>query len=255
MNVVIAAIHGILTGQTNPTWPDRLEAWMFQRDPEVKVLKKHYCAGPFPRWNCWVEDPRLAREIADELNLYTAATKKPGVWFIAHSNGAVIALLAAGLLIKQGTKVEGLILTGAACEPDIDLNGVLEWQCRGMLGSAIAYSSPDDRVLSLEPGRRRDGVVGLFARVAGWCWGKIIYPYGALGRSGWLLDGQSVGANEPRVPGAALFSRWFTGGHSVYFTPGNMLGTFERFYQDVKNANAEKLQRYKVTGKTLKCET
>jgi len=39
MNKLIAVIHGILTGQTEPSWPDRFDAWMFQRDRHIKVLK------------------------------------------------------------------------------------------------------------------------------------------------------------------------------------------------------------------------
>src|SRR4051812_39489757 len=111
MPTIVAAIHGILTGQTDPSWPDKLDAWMLQRDGKVKVLKKEYVAGPFPRWNCWVKDPLLARGLANEIELFVRANEKPltpalsrsdgerenalSVWFVAHSNGAVIALLAA----------------------------------------------------------------------------------------------------------------------------------------------------------------
>src|SRR5439155_6122308 len=117
MQAIIAALHGILTSQTDPSWPDKFDAWMFRRDPEVKVLKKEYRAGPFPRWNCWVKDPLLARSLANELALFVSATNpQPSIWLVAHSNGAVIALLAARLLIKRGFKIGGLILSGAACE-------------------------------------------------------------------------------------------------------------------------------------------
>src|SRR2546426_12153372 len=70
MRALVAAIHGILTNQTDPSWPDKLDAWMFDRDPEVKVLKKEYRAGPFPRWNCQVKDPLLAHSLANELELF-----------------------------------------------------------------------------------------------------------------------------------------------------------------------------------------
>ncbi len=164
MKAIVAAIHGILTNQTDPSWPDKFDAWVFERDPEVKVLKKEYRAGPFPRWNCWVKDPLLARSLANELELFLASAppirspstpaprpSPPSFWLVAHSNGAVIALLAARNLIERGHKIGGLILTGAACEADIDRNEILEWQCRGMLGTAIAYSSAEDQVLSGAP--------------------------------------------------------------------------------------------------------
>jgi len=70
MPTLLAAIHGILTSQTDPSWPDKLDAWMLRRDTSVKVLKKEYAAGPFPLWNCWVKDPRLARGLANEIELF-----------------------------------------------------------------------------------------------------------------------------------------------------------------------------------------
>src|SRR5207237_755669 len=188
MRAVVTAIHGILTSQTDPSWPDKFDAWMFEHDPEVKVLKKEYCAGPFPRWNCWVKDPLLARSLTNEIELFvrgrdargaggdacpTTAAAGPTTWFVAHSNGAVIALLTASRLIERGYKIGGLILTGAACEADIARNGILEWQSRGMLGSAIAYSSQEDLVLA---GDARDLTFetrpSAAARLCSWLWGR-----------------------------------------------------------------------------------
>src|SRR6185503_258521 len=117
---------------------------------------------PFPRWNCWVKDPLLARSLANEIELFLAPNSKPEaisghstsppapppLWFVAHSNGAEIALLAAKCLIGRGHKIAGLIFTGAACEADVRINGVLEWQSRGLLGAAIPSSSAEDAVLS-----------------------------------------------------------------------------------------------------------
>src|SRR5881409_3497050 len=124
MRAIVAAIHGILTNQTDPSWPDKLDAWMFDRDPEVKVLKKEYHAGPFPRWNCQVKDPLLAHSLANELELFLSSALRPQssalppIWLVAHSNGAVIALLTAKTLIQHGYRIGGVILTGAACEAD-----------------------------------------------------------------------------------------------------------------------------------------
>jgi hypothetical protein len=255
MKALIAALHGILTNQTDPSWPDKFDAWMYRRDPEVKVLKKEYRAGPFPRWNCWFKDPFLARSLANEIELFleqgigaqttsksgsrfmyeprtlsghvsdsehtpppsraasngAPAFLRPLVWFVAHSNGAVIALLTAKRLIARGYQVGGLILSGAACEADVAKNGVLEWWRDGALGTAIAYSSVDDHVL---PGR---GIYRLLA-----------WPYGALGRTGWLWDGKPV----DEWPGQ-IFTCWFPGGHSTYFTPQNIENTFEQIYSDI----------------------
>src|SRR5436190_2662680 len=97
MKTLLVAIHGIMTNQTNASWPDKLDAWMFEHDPEIKVIKKEYRAGPFPRWNCRVKDPHIADSLANELELFLTpeADDPPDLWFVAHSNGAVIALLTA----------------------------------------------------------------------------------------------------------------------------------------------------------------
>jgi hypothetical protein len=290
MNALVVAIHGILTSQTDPSWPDKLDAWMYRRDPEVKVLKKEYAAGPFPRWNCWVKDPLLARGLANEIELFGASPSQglfetcdsrggrrsnqpergsssaqnpprclggcnsrtpsqrsnalPPLWFVAHSNGAVIALLVTKRLIARGCRVGGLILTGAACEADVEGNGVLAWRRDGLLGVAIAYSSPDDFVLDGDPldtapGGRRP----VFARLREFLWGKLMWPYGCLGRTGWVRGGKPFQAapgteRTDEASGAArqpLFTRWFRGGHCGYFKPETIEATFEQIYQDIQN--------------------
>lgn len=150
MHTLLVALHGILTRQTDPSWPDRLDAWMARRDPGVKVLKKEYAAGPFPRWNCVVKNPRLARALEAEILLFVENGRfaLPPTWLVAHSNGAVIALRVTQRLIARGHRVGGLILTGAACPADVRANGVWNWCQTGRLGAAIAYCSAEDRVLA-----------------------------------------------------------------------------------------------------------
>src|SRR6267142_20762 len=131
MRTLLVAIHGIMTNQTSASWPDKLDAWMFDRNPDIKVIKKEYKAGPFPRWNCYVKDPHLATSLANELELFLDRhpldpSPQPALWFVAHSNGAVIALLTAKILAQRGYNIDGMILTGAACDADIAKNGILE---------------------------------------------------------------------------------------------------------------------------------
>ncbi len=233
---LIAAIHGILTGQTEPSWPDRFDAWFFRRAPEIKVLKKEYRAGPFPRWNCLVKDPWLARSLANEIELFLQprSGSRPGLWMIAHSNGAVIALLTARLLIERGFRIEGIILSGAACESDIESNGILEWQGRGMLGVAIAYSSREDKVLDpmvSDPASCRSGFLG---RIGRWFWGKLLWPYGSLGCTGWTLDGKPLDTDSPGL--STIRTCWFKGGHGSYFAHDNCERTFEQIFRDVRRA-------------------
>jgi pimeloyl-ACP methyl ester carboxylesterase len=247
MSKLIAAIHGILTGQTEPSWPDRFDAWIFQRAPEIKVLKKEYRAGPFPRWNCWVKDPLLARSLANEIELFLQphSESRPSLWMIAHSNGAVIALLAATRLIERGFRIDGLILTGAACESDIESNGILEWQGRGMLGVAIAYSSREDKVLEAmvsDPGAPRSG--GL-RRIGRWLWGKLLWPYGSLGRTGWTLEGRPFCTETSGL--STIQTRWFKGGHGTYFTRENSERIFRQILQDVQG-NVERRDKCRITN-------
>jgi hypothetical protein len=232
--VFIAAIHGILTRQTDPSWPDRLDAWLYRRDPGLRVLKKEYRAGPFPRWNCWVKDPLLAKGLAAEIELLLASPAQspvtaptPEPWIVAHSNGAVIALLTTRRLIDRGARIGGLILTGAACQADLAQNGVLDWIRAGQLGWAIAYSSRDDRVLPAGPLPGAGCVAGLRAAL----WRALTWPWGSLGRTGWLHHGR---APEPGLAGGErILTRWFSGGHSAYFDSQHGEPLFEQLYKDI----------------------
>jgi hypothetical protein len=230
---LVVAIHGIMTGQTPASWPDKLDAWMLRRDPRIKLLKKEYRAGPFPRWNCWIKDPWLARGLVNELELFLDNASCPAdehwaavdlasmeVWFVAHSNGAVISLLAAKRLIARGYRIAGVFFTGAACDAELSRNGVLKWLEAGQLGCAIACCSHEDAVLGL---------------------GKLIWPYGALGRTGWCLNGEPFAPCRVEDPFFdRIQTRWYPGGHSRYFAPDRMEKTFEQIYQAVAGRRPER---------------
>ena len=259
MKTLLVAIHGILTNQTDASWPDKLDAWMFTRDPSVKVLKKEYAAGPFPHWNCWIKDPALAHSLANELELFLQPdhgspsppleerdgerrpfsrqrvphqsinppihqSAPPALWFVAHSNGAVIALLTAQILIARGYTIAGIILTGAAVEADICKNHIFAWYCELSLRAAIAYSSADDQVLN---GDSRTATA-FRSKIRSWLWGTFMQPYGCLGRTGWLNGGKPL---NPELK--CLFTRWTPGGHSTYFLKDNIQSTFEQIYHDI----------------------
>ncbi len=237
MKAIVAAIHGILTSQTEASWPDKFDAWMFRRERTVKVLKKEYRAGPFPLWNCLVKDPWLARGLASELELFLRPKRGrkslcPPVWFVAHSNGAVIALITAKRLMARGYCVGGLILTGAACEAELGRNGIRSWLDSGRLGRAIAYSSAEDAVLGGEARGAQSGArPAWWRRLREWFWGKCLWPYGSLGRTGWLLEGREWKASAAYR--GRLFTRWFRGGHTGYFAPRKLHRTFALIYRDI----------------------
>ena len=258
MQAIVVAIHGILTGQTRPSWPDKLDAWLFRRDPQIKLLKKEYAAGPFPRMNCWLKNPRLARAVAEEVMLLTATQLEqasppgpispgqpfPPIWLIAHSNGAHIALLIIKLLIARGCWIGGIIFTGAACEADIERNDVLSWLLANQLGVAIAYCSAEDQVLpwwNALPSNGADagGPQNFAVQLRRRAWSLLAWPYGSLGRTGWLFRGAPVEPTHaiPELAGfrSRLVTRWQAGGHSTWFTPENIERTFERFHSDVQH--------------------
>jgi predicted alpha/beta hydrolase family esterase len=221
---IIAAIHGIMTRQTDASWPDHFDAWMARRDAGVRVVKKEYAAGPFPRLNWW-KNRKLARGLVVELETL-AGGEEAEIWMVAHSNGCVIALMAARMLIADGFHVSGLILTGAACESDVRRTGILDWILAGDLGKAVAYCSRQDWVV--DHGRHGGGNV--LHRVKDWAWGVLSWPYGDLGRRGWTVDGKGYFPKSSKV-----YSRWYDGGHSVYWAAGKRNCTFEQVYQDTKH--------------------
>jgi hypothetical protein len=210
---------------------------MARRDPQIRVLKKEYRAGPFPRWNNWVKDPLLARQVVAEISAFRVpGSAFPPLWFVSHSNGAVIALLAIRRLAELGVPVAGAIFTGAAIEADVERNGLLDLttdypktcsEQGGLpglrrppdLGCAICWSSRGDTVTDVtpEPGE------SWLKRMRDWIWGRLAWPYGSLGATGWLKDGQPY-------EGRQFVTRWCPSswGHGGYWTPERRPESFEQ---------------------------
>lgn len=213
---VIAAIHGIMTRQTVPGWPDYFDVWMWTRDPRVRVIKKEYLAGPFPAWNVWVTNWYLAHSLAAELEVFGKEGAHIGI--LAHSNGCDVALKTLRLLARRRVDVDCMVLAGGACEEDVRKNGIERLIAREKLGRAIAYSSPHDRIT--KP--------------------FFIWPYGHLGHAGFTRHGKPVTS-------ARVFTRWFPEyGHGDYFSDRRFPKhpyykpavtfrerTFEQAYQDL----------------------
>lgn len=212
---LIVAIHGILTSDTTASWPDKFHGWIAKREPSVQVLKKEYRAGPFPKWNCFFKDPKLAKSLCNEVLQFDEETP---LWIVAHSNGAVIALQLAKRLISQGRRLDGLILTGAACSSDVEETGILKWVADGQLGQAWAFSSAQDGVVNTR------GI-----------WRLIKWPYGSLGRDGWTRAGRT-NVDAP-YESRQIRTCWYAGGHSGYFKPEQIQKTFEDFWQVIQGAN------------------
>lgn len=264
MKIILSANHGIMTGLTDASWPDRLERFLLERDTEVHVVKRKYFELPTPRLN-WFKNRWLSRALANELQEVLGPKSKVqspdgaqsrttqdtdtsvsgvtsptsddySLWFVAHSNGAVVSLMAARRLIARGYKIGGMILTGAAIEADLRENRIFNWYCGSEVFAAIAYSSPDDEVTDGAYSVER----GAWKRFRAWLWGKLMWPYGCLGRTGWLLDGKAFKNKE------FLYTRWQAGGHSTYFTAANSQGTFEQMYADIAAAEEGRVRNSKL---------
>ncbi len=238
MRPIIIAINGILTRQAVVSWPDQFDAWMERggtssTSPQPKVLKKEYCAGPFPLYNVHVKNRILASGIAAEVALLcdqaelggtSSTSPQPALHFVSHSNGTDIALKAIKKLAARGIQTETFIAVGSVLHPDIADNGVLDLLEEGDLKRAVCYCSASD--LALRFGRHTLG-------------------YSDLGRCGWRLNGVDVNEilkfSPPLIGGTSpqssdrpqCFSRSFDGfGHGDYFTT-HRAATFELFRKDM----------------------
>ena len=208
MRPLVVAIHGILTGQTDASWPDRLVADCLSRD--VPALKREYVAGPFPHLNVWWKNPRHAEALANEIRLFDGV--RSGEWalhFVGHSNGCDIALQTVRMLADLNIRVQSLILTASVTHPDVLSSGVLGLVMSGRLRRAVAYCSDGDLPLRIPT--------------------LLKWPYRDLGRKGWLRDGSRYQL------GTSIYTRWFPGyGHGDYFASGNREATFRLFREDME---------------------
>lgn len=221
---LIVAIHGIRTRRTSPSWPKHFSGWVSGL-PQVRTEAIYYEAGPLPIWNNLVKNPRLARELVSRIETQRLYMHGQRIHLIAHSNGGVIALHTMRRLADLGIPVATCILTGAAVESDVDQSGLAELVRAGMLGRAIAYSSPDD---------------GVIRPALEWIPGF----YGSLGSRGFHRDGKPTGLRiegyQSIYDGAdwggerfRFVTRWFPGfSHGQYFDETERRHTFETLLED-----------------------
>lgn len=208
---VVVLIHGILTSQTHPGWIDRLGHLLWLVQPGVEVVKRRYSAGPFPRWNWFVKNPRLGQALAEELRPYGEDGAE--FYFVTHSNGAHIAIETIRRLARAGFRAERAIFIGAAISAHLEKSGVERLLEAGALGAAFAYCSPEDLALKL----------------------RATWPYGHLGRLGFHQRGRPVEiADDERYHPAFALTRWFAGyGHGGYFHPSHEPRVFEQIRADL----------------------
>lgn len=206
-NLVIAC-HGILTGRTLPTWPDRLDAFLGSR---AKVISDWYFELPFPRL-AGIRNRWRTRCLMKRIELHLAMAQangehRPKLWLIGHSNGGSLVMSVAAQLIGKGYGLHGIILMAAAVPTAKTTDQVARWIDGHELGKAMLIRPMADKVL---------GLVALLPKVI--CW-----PWGALGQQGWRAD--------LVTPSAWPFlSTWAlpNSGHSGFLAPGEIMETFRR---------------------------
>jgi len=176
----------------------------------AEVVKRRYAAGPFPRWNWWIKNPRLGAALAEELRPY--AEDGALLYFVTHSNGAHIAIHAMQALARAGWRTERAVFIGAAIPADLARNGIGELLAAGKLGAAFAYCSRNDLALR---------------------W-RVVWPYGHLGRVGFQREGAPVEWWRPAARAEALaLTRWYHLGHSGYFAPEHEATVFAQIQDDL----------------------
>jgi pimeloyl-ACP methyl ester carboxylesterase len=219
MRAVICAIHGI-DSTNESSFVDAFKNYCAYADPQLTVITHEYTAGPFPLWNNWVENERIANDVFDKIQ----ATKGHlPIFLVAHSNGTVIARRVAQMLVAVGDFVSGLILIAGAIESNIDRNGVLDMFKAQKLRFVCAYCSTGDEVVRGDPRVDKAWYLKLKDRI----WGWLMWPYGSLGVTGWLYRNDKMVASD-------IVTRWYKCSHSGYFE-GNLRNiVFKQILLDIR---------------------
>lgn len=215
----LLAIHGINTDLAEAAWPWRFAAYVDRCRLDAHVETEHYKAGPHPRLNTWVINPRIAKALANRVLMRREILGPSPVHIMAHSNGGVVAIEVAKRLAKAGVRIETLVLIAAAAHSRIEKSGLKALSDTGMLGKAVAYYSPADPVI-----RHLQTFPG---------------AYGSLGARGFQdKEGRRVGFQVDGYgdapPFADFVSRLFAGfRHSEYFSPAWAEATYASALQDM----------------------
>ena len=212
---IVLAQHGILTGRDSVTWPERFEAHAAWSDSGIHVVTDQYSSGPWPRFNTFIKNRRLARAQAAILEHWVhAGPHRSKISLVGHSNGCDIIRHTARYLAQKGIEIENLILIAAPINPS--MVGLRKLVAQGSVKRIACWASPNDHVLA-EPFK---------------FWPAFIrWPYGNLGRAG--AAGAAILSGDPPHK-APIYTRWFTGDHSHYFTPRLSAETFDKIIQEIK---------------------
>lgn len=185
--MIVGQFHGILTGQSSPTWPTFGTGYLDATHPQVKTINAKYYALPLPRIEA-LRNRRRAKALANEV--YDAWTEAQGfedptyqmtpISIVAHSNGGVLALQVARILIGWGIPLRSLILIAPALRTGPASKEIAEWIERGMLESALLVRPTRDILI---------GGIG-----TNWKTKLFSWPWGSLGADDWKEDAKVDGS-------------------------------------------------------------
>lgn len=224
--MIALALHGILTGRSDVTWPERLQTFAHRVAPGgFVVLTDQYDAGPFPKINWWIGNPRMAAAMTRRVLSWVDDGVHERVALIGHSNGCDIVRRVAIELAEMGVQVDALIMVAPPISPDLKKNGLGELLTTGKLKRAVCYFTPGDHVLA--PPRTLNPLT--------WLGGAARWPYGNAGRVG--FTGCPTVLGHAPAPNAAAFNRIFPDyGHTTYFSPEASPSTFNTILTDARTA-------------------
>lgn len=219
---VVVAIHGILTGRSNPTWPERLEQYLTTHRPDTVVLTDQYEAGPFPRLNWFLGNPKRGRATTALVRDWIATGTVRSLSFVAHSNGCDIARRAILELAETaGPGVAAAIFISPPLPASMEGMDLEAEIATGHLKRLLVYAASEDSVLAPPVNWKRPWT--LLGNIARW-------PYGNAGRIG-LPEHEMLAGFEGR-PTGRVATRMFRGwGHGDFFPRSNYLRNRDVFAQ------------------------
>lgn len=224
---LVVAVHGIMTGRTDPTWPEEFERWAAHYFPDARVLTDQYFAAPLPIWNVFVRNRRQAKALAAVVDRWiddTPAATTVNVHFVGHSNGCDIIRQAAIRLLKKKRRIATIIVVSAPLRRTVKKLGLRPYLEDGRLGRLAAYCADNDKVL---------------ARPIDWRFpwtaiGAVLrWPYGNLGRMGFKGGGQWLTDPAAEASGPVVTRMFHAWGHGTFFrTFAQKSFTFSLFCRD-----------------------
>lgn len=186
--LVLGQFHGILTGKSDPTWPEFGTEFFEELYPWIDTVNSSYFALPLPRIEA-LRNRGRSRDLVAEMVTACKVVQRdwgrnPRVAIVSHSNGGVLAIQVARGLIRRGIAVHAIILMAPALRTGAASREIAEWLTSGMLEYALLVRPTRDILI---------GGIG-----ANWRTKLYAWPWGSLGSDGW--DVSEIEGVFPNIP-------------------------------------------------------